>query len=391
MKRVLVTTLLALAILFYTGCDFTTDGGGGTGGGSTGGTGGGSGNQIVPTTVSGRVVDQAGIPLEGIKLSIGLKTVTTGADGTFKFTGLIGGTANLTGRGGQSELYQLDRSGLEIVADKANELGDITAYKINGVGVIVYVEPPPKTPVDPQPAGLSRTSMVSSLVEPVSDIELEILRRGRAHIPVKALSRGVSLSRSRAVGNATLLDENNSYIELKWEKLNNPAIAQYKVVYAGKDGSGTTDVVWTSAAVNASTPAELKAKLNFALELVGRVDDIGEYFFKVKGYDAADNEVIELPKVKVSFGMLMNSFPGNHSYDNITKTLSWAAVADSTNYRVQVPVAGLKSAYITSVNYDFSTAGLNEGQHYILYVLAFANDADGWPLELTIVKGGFIY
>lgn len=389
MKRVLVTTVLAIIMLLYTGCDFTTDGGGGSTGG--GGNGGGSGNTVVPTTVSGRVVDQAGNPLEGIKLSIGLKSVTTVADGAFKFTGLIGGKANLTGRGGQSKLYQLDRSGLEIVADKANELGDITAYMINGVGAIKYVA---------QNRSVSQRAISKGTTMQFAELEndIDILTRGKAHGRVESLSRGVRLKRSRAKAPDFLfLQSHASFIELKWEKIINLGIVSYKVVYAGKDGSGMTEIIWESANSSKFDLEAPEARLMLERELWGKVKSSGEYFFRVRGFDSGGNQVIELPKVKVSFGMLLNSFPNNQLYNGVDSSLSWSAVPDSSNYRVKLMNTASKNIVfdqnqLTVTNCSFSSEPLlNKGTYYASQVLAYANDADGWPLEKTIDYSGFTY
>lgn len=376
---------MAILVLLFS-CDFTTSGGNGGNGGSGGGGGGtgGSGNLSGPATASGRVIDQADSPMVNFEVRIGSKTALTDSEGKFSFTELNGDIVDLRGHGGPGGLYLLEKRGVSIQAGKANDLGDITVYKINGVGVI---EPPSS----PAPASRSRAAFLAPLAME-EQLELDILRAGTPSREVEPLTRAAVRGRAAPAVESSYLTDNKSYFQLSWEPLTKPlAAVRYEIIYAGKDGSGTTDIVWKSDSPNSKfkAAAPLVNLLITSTSLDGKISGPGEYYFKIRAYDSSNN-MFELPLVKCSLGMILAGYTAASSYDSPAKKLTWTAVSGVTSYRVIIN--GKRSAELTAPELTIDPAlfgGLIEGNYYECRIVSYANDGKGRKIEITVAKWGF--
>ncbi|MBI2843852.1 MAG: carboxypeptidase regulatory-like domain-containing protein [Armatimonadetes bacterium] len=89
-----------------------------------GGGGGGSG-----VTLSGKVVDVDGRPVQGARVALGTKNATTAVDGSFTLTGLVIGSGTLTVQHDNYEIYTLP---VTIVAGQNTLAEDVVMAPVSG-------------------------------------------------------------------------------------------------------------------------------------------------------------------------------------------------------------------------------------------------------------------
>jgi hypothetical protein len=188
----------------------------------------------VEDSVSGYIVDQSGTGVSGVKVNIGSNEVTTDSNGRFFSNSISPGNYAISGSGGSTGHYVVVPKTVTINAG-ANNLGNITAYKILGCGVIIQ-------------SPLSGSSMNAQFKNPtVKRITRGELDRSPVQYTPHPGNMGV-----KSVSPA-FLNENISFILLNWEKLTDSWIDHYNIYYLGSDGSQNI-MVWNSQDSHSGDP-----------------------------------------------------------------------------------------------------------------------------------------
>ena len=155
-------------------------------------------------------------------------------------------------------------------------------------------------------------------------------------------------------------------------------------------------MVWNSEDSHHEDPAydpdNPDAYLDLGSELAGHINSVGSYYFKIVGFNAAEDTIKELPDMLVSIGVLLDDYPRNLNYN--TSQLSWSAVPGANGYRVQIYDESETKVYDSTMNllnqtYISVPGGLVAGQYYTWRVDSHALDT-GWSAEITRGLSGFL-
>ncbi|MGE5529026.1 MAG: carboxypeptidase-like regulatory domain-containing protein [Patescibacteria group bacterium] len=358
MKRLYIPLLLSL-ILILPGC-------------------GGGGGTPDPTTAYGYIVDQDGAGVAGVTVTLGTAMDITDGLGRFDFTGLTAGDYDLTASGGTLGHYLAAPINVTIVAETANNLGNITAYRLYGVGVVVESLADKAVTCGTLPAALKEIRI---------DGPCQI---GRP--PAKKVS-------TRAA-EWSFLEQNAAFVYLEWEPITDAT--GYKVYFAATD-----EEIWVSGAEHPGDPDAYSGGLYRAYldldqpdELGGLVTATGVYGFKVVA-ELSGGGALELPVIQVSLGRVLSTYPvlATDCLNPATHVLSWAPVTEADGYRVRVYdeaqtllLVDSETPLLVTTSYDLSgDPNLIHETYYHARVDAQHLDATGWPAEITRGIGGFEY
>lgn len=83
---------------------------------------------LIPITVTGRVIGPGNSLLEGVKVSIGEDTVSTDSEGRYTFTGVPAGSATLKIAASEKHDTRGDAKTVEIHEQEVNDLGDVEVH-----------------------------------------------------------------------------------------------------------------------------------------------------------------------------------------------------------------------------------------------------------------------
>ncbi|MGE5552125.1 MAG: carboxypeptidase-like regulatory domain-containing protein [Bacteroidota bacterium] len=342
-----------------------------------------------PTTAFGYIVDQAGVPVAGLTVTLDGHSAVSGAGGRFDLSGLAAGTYQIAGAGAvidtdpEPDHYLFAPAERTIVAGKANNLGTLTVYNMIGFGVII------------QSADEERARRMAPAMKRIDPSEI-IAGMPARHAP-KTFKATFDLS------------QHICFIFLDWAPI--PEAAKYEIYLAGD-----TVPVWISGGVHPGDPESepgssynnFSAYLDLDDELT-QIESAGFYTFHIKALNEADTVVAELPDIKVSLGMTLDDHPWIDDYDISKPNLTWSEVNEASGYRVRVyngtdpyndlgdriydsGVALLTTTSLSTTTISAgATSALTDATYYPVYVDAQYQDATGWPAEITRGIGGFHY
>lgn len=315
MKRILFCILLLFSLVII-GC--------GGGGGSTPPTGPSGPTGQSYSTVSGRIIDQNGNGVEGIKISLGSFTINTNSNGNFTISSVPYNSYTLSGAGGNIGHYIFEPQSID-VNNSIITLSPITAYKALAFGIINKSDEP-------------------------------------------------------ASSGGTLM-KNSGFIHFEWETVS--SIERYQIYIVNSDEI----LVWDS---NDHTDFDLlNPKLNLPCDgsIANMPTDDGIYKFRFKITDSTHN-VITLPDITVSIGVILKNFPNYKGYS--ANTLSWYDVPEATNNNIGYKIYINSDRFPTNefikspTNYYFApiaNVAISSGTAYKIQVYAF--DTTGWPCEMN--------
>lgn len=322
--------------------------------------------------VTGQIIDQYGVGLADCQVYLGQNQTITLADGSFTFSNIAMGFYQLKAKGGDEAQYLLNS--IEKNIDQVEvDLGQLTAYQVMGVGVVI------ESTSTIQLLSLSTTqgqSIAEKKMKLFEDMESQYF------VDFTNLMRPASF---------TGLDQSISFILLRWEPIGGKT---YIVEYW--DGSQFVQV-WDSEESHPEDPlfdqADPQAYLDLSSELVGYILGAGYYQFRVVAKDSASTEIVNLPMIDVSLGMQLDSYPTDLQLVN--EQLTWAEVSGANGYRVQIfDQTGMRiytsgAVLLTDTTLEVPSL-LNSEEHYTWWVDAHAVDDMGWTTEITRGISGFI-
>ncbi|MCK4259367.1 MAG: hypothetical protein KAX49_10340 [Halanaerobiales bacterium] len=321
--------------------------------------------------VSGQIVVQNSLGVEGVLVTLGSNQTVTAADGSFTFADLTPDMYVLKAEGGREEHYLIDPMDLILSAGE-NNLGQISAYQMLGVGVIIQ-----------------STTNMQSLSVPLK----KSLATNKQDLLQEMVRRDYSFQlTSFSLASFTNLTDEISMVILKWEDL---SASQYQIYYLGTGGE-TAKLVWDSNYLADADdpdfdPTHPVAYLDLGYELANVISDAGEYQFQVVGYDDTGTLIAELPVVIVSLGMVLENYPTGLSRSN--DQLSWTEVIGADGYNIAIYD---QNDALQQTDWEVGTSTmireyLISGEYYTWMVDGQAIDESGWPIEITRGISGFIW
>jgi hypothetical protein len=345
------------------------------------GCGGGSPPPPSPTLVVGYILNQNNTGIEGVKVTLSLNqnSYTTNTDSSGKFSysdaGIVSGTYQLTAAGGVTGHYVINPVSRNITANTTNNLGNITAYRLIGCGVIIN-----------SPYRSSSLSATNSAWKKPGWNDLRYIPNVFTN-PVKPANN--KLWQKAFPGN---LNDYDSCFMILWEPL--VGITHYQIHYLGADGTADI-IVWDSNNSYAGDPVNYdpvnnvyQAYLDLSDELKTQNITPGSYHFQVVGIGSSS----VLPQIIIPIGVTLQSCPA--SLTASTSQLSWTGVNGANGYRVGIyqdqtlsVQEWVTSSLITNTFIPIP-ATINSGYHYWC-VDAQALDNTGWTAEITRSVSGF--
>lgn len=380
MKRYVKFLLIGLlAVLILTAC---------------GSSGGGDDTTPAPSEVTlvGRIVNQDGIGLGNVNVDIGNYNVDTDSSGNFQIENFETGKYQISGRGGTGDdLYMFGPRTVDI----SEEILSITAYKLNGFGVIAE---PYSGPVESMSGKTSNVHIVNSYKK----ISWEDFKRNDSYSESSVSGTNASYRGFVADVSPDFFKNNMSFFALLWEQVNNAE--KYQIKYDG-------EVIWDSD-INPEkygeyySSSEPQAYLDLGPEVPYEDEDrnftAGEYDFQLIYINNNDESVI-MATISLSIGQYLSDHPTNLTKTDGQDELTWTGVDEVHIYRVGIYT---EKEYTTdncqwgptevgpdSSSVEFDGTSLNDpnDNHYHFIVDAIYYDEDGYPLELTRNNSGFIY
>ena len=342
--------------------------------------------------VKGIVKNLSGKPLEGLEIRLGSYTTTTSITGRFEFVEVEPDSYVLTGSGGVNEHYIVNKKDVNVDYGILNDLGVLTAYRIQGCGVVIQ--------------SITRTSVKSLDGNRSESVQnMPIWRNNWKKIDLgnhlmiapshfQKLYSGVSAKSS----SDTFINENIAFFFISWEDVSEVWIDHYAIQLIGTNGT-SKNTVWYSNEVHPEDPefdrSAPEAYLDLSSELAGKIDAPGEYLFRIVGMSTDETQEKLLPSLPISLATRIQQYPTYLSYSG--NTLSWNQVPGADGYRVQL-YADETRVFDTNEALGHLLAGttlelpedLTPGEYYTWYVDAHANDDTGWVVEITRGISGFM-
>ena len=355
------------------------------------GCGGGSKVQEPPTetTLIGQVHTQDGQSLENVSITIGNYRAVTDSSGNFQIENFMTGSYQVSVRGiSDDDLYLY---GPATIAVSKDGVLDITAYKLNGFGVIAA----PFSSDEGSVASLAFNNDNDSFKR-ISWDDFE--RRDEPNYAnTTTMSLENDFSGSTAAVSDDFLNHNTSYFALKWEAVD--GAEKYQIKYKN-------ELIWDSAIdPNDKEPYSAddpQAYLDLSDELSGETITAGDHDFQLL-YIKSNNENI-VASISLSIGQYLSNYPTELARTEGQNQITWQGVDEAHNYRVKIyadnkfaneqwssDLINADNSSTYSVPFDGSSLNDTVDDHYHFTVDAIYYDEDGLPLELTRNNSGFRY
>lgn len=328
--------------------------------------------------LDGHIVNQSGQGVEGVTINakgilgnnLNYSGIVSNRGGEFNIEKIEDrGWFNISGRGGKNAPYIIDDNN-RVFVDEETVVGEITAYKMWGMGVI-------------KKANTFNILSQNRSSFPLASNDLFVWSD---HVETKEVKED---SFHLASVNYDYYDP--AYFLLTWEKIT--GYDYYKVYLTGKQ-----EAIWEN---HVSSSQQITVEVSVTDEIIKDYwTGANIYTFKIIG-ENSNGQTTQLPEIDVSLKKEIKSvFPQDITYAN--GQISWNNVAGADSYRILIydqTVDNLiypQSTKIspdkltTSTSYNVSNVtGIETGETYQIKVDAWAIDSylapgtSGWPVEIS--------